>query len=152
MSPNITSCSRFMFVIFMSTKLCKCFSHSSFPWPSNVLQSTYSMSTNSFIAPALYNMCTFQVNSHSSFTTLGWFHWAWLFWSHNSFLLTAFLRWKFVCLSTYHLPGGPVHHIYNHQGRVAQLYPQSRGTHFSSLYDLHGLQWDNSLHWSPHGN
>jgi hypothetical protein len=29
--------------------------------------------------------------------------------------------------------------------RVAQLYPQELGTHFSRLYDMHGLQWDCSL-------
>jgi hypothetical protein len=29
--------------------------------------------------------------------------------------------------------------------RVAQLYPQALGTHFSRLYDMHGLQWDYSL-------
>jgi hypothetical protein len=30
--------------------------------------------------------------------------------------------------------------------RVAQLYPQALGTHFSPFfYDMHGLQWDCSL-------
>jgi hypothetical protein len=28
---------------------------------------------------------------------------------------------------------------------VTQLYPQALGTHFSRLYDMHGLQWDYSL-------
>jgi hypothetical protein len=29
--------------------------------------------------------------------------------------------------------------------RVAQLYPQALGTHFSRLYGMRGLQWDYSL-------
>jgi hypothetical protein len=48
---------------------------------------------------------------------------------HNSWL---FLRWQ-VDLSPNPQPGGSAHRIFNPRGRIAQLYPQAAGIHFSRL-------------------
>ena len=64
----------------------------------------------------------------------GRFHSVWLFWRHNlGFLTVSFLQWQVVGLLPSPQPAGPVHFIYNPLGRVAQLYPQALGTHFSRL-------------------
>jgi hypothetical protein len=49
------------------------------------------------------------------------------------FLTVSFLQWQVVSLSPNPQPGGPVHRIYNPRGMVAQLYPQTLGTHFGRL-------------------
>lgn len=50
------------------------------------------------------------------------------------FLTISLLQWQTVSMSSIPQPGGPVHRIYNHGGRVVQLYPQAPGTHFSRLW------------------
>jgi hypothetical protein len=115
--------------------------HSSFPWTSNFLHSTYI-----YIYPSLSPIhsllllcitCTFQVALLMSLILvhcLGRFHSVWLFWGHNrGFLTVSFLWWQVVGLLPNPHPGGPVHFSYNPWGRAAQLYPQALRIHFSCL-------------------
>ena len=93
-----------------------------------------------YTSSALCNVCTFKVTSLISlilFHYLAQFCAVWMFWRHIlGFLTVGFLRWLVVSLLPHPQPGGPVHHLCNPQGRVAQLYPQAPGTHISYL------RWD----------
>ena len=44
-----------------------------------------------------------------------------------------------------------MHHIYNPQGKVAQLYRQALGAILVASYNLRGLQWDYSFPQLPQG-
>ena len=152
MSTNIKSCSKFMFVTFMSTiqNHVILLYHSSFLWPSNFLQSTYI----NFILIHFFHQfihCSWSVQSayipscypHFSnlfFHCLGQFHSVWLFQGQNLGFLTVNFFTVTGCQP-----------VTNPRCREAQQYPHALGTHFGHLYDMHGLQWDFSFPWSLHG-
>ena len=95
--------------------------------------------------------CCPQLSFHNLFHCLGQFHSIWLFWGHNlDFLTVSCLWWQVFGLLPNPQPRGPVYHIYNPQGRVAQLYPRQRVTISVTFHNLHGLQWDYSFPKSPH--
>ena len=142
-TTNIKSCSKFMFVTFMSTiqnhVRVILFYHNSFLWPSNFLQSTYiyfilihffhqfihcSWSVQSAYIPSCYLHF-----SHLVFHCPSPFHSIWLFQGQNlGFLTVNFFKVR------------GCQPVTNAQGRVAQKYPYALGTHFDHLYNLHGLQ------------
>jgi hypothetical protein len=69
----------------------------------------------------------------------------------SGFSTIIFLRGQVVSPTPNPQPGGPGLRIYDCRDRVAQLHTQAPGTHFSRIYDAHGLRWDYYCSRPPHG-
>ena len=66
------------------------------------------------------------------------------------FLRISFVRWQVADLSPKPQIGGPVYHIYNSLGTVAQC-PKHRVHIIIPFCDMSGLQWDRCFACSLHG-
>jgi hypothetical protein len=107
---------------------------SSLVWPLFPVFNSASTNISLHIVPQYENCKLLSSHLITIFHCLGWVHLIWRFPGHIfRFLTDFFLLWQDVGLLPKPQPGGPVHHIWNPQGRVVQLYSQALGNHFSYI-------------------